>query len=313
MTDISVVIPTYNRRDYLKQAISSCFAGNERISVEVVVVDDGSTDGTRAYLERLDDDRVRPVFQEHHGGQVARNRGLSEAEGEYVKFLDDDDWLAAGTLQEEVSIFRQREVDMCTGGCQFVDGEGKPLGDPDLPVFEDLLIACFEGTIGPQPLRHTYRASFAKRLRWNEDLPCRQDYGFILSAALERPRHIHSGIVTGYKRQHEEGLSESAESQKQSAMVHLRLLREAAKSLEKNEDEVSRAAAEGLWKWGRLNAVQDWSEFQTTCRLIRNVSPGFSPSRDRWLLSVADRLWGPKTTESLILPLRKSASSGRKR
>ena len=123
--DISVVIPTYNRKEYLQQAISSCFEGNEGIGVEVVVVDDGSTDGTRAFLEELDHDRVRPFFQEHQGGQVARNRGLAEAQGTYIKFLDDDDWLAEGTLSREVEALEQTESAVCYGPYLAVEADGR--------------------------------------------------------------------------------------------------------------------------------------------------------------------------------------------
>jgi len=308
MPDVSVVIPTYNRKEYLRKAIASCFEGNEDVDVEVVVVDDGSTDGTRECLEDLDDDRVRPIFQGHQSGQVARNRGLQEARGVYVKFLDDDDWLASGTLQEEVAILQEEEADMCTGGCLFVDQDENPLGAPDFPMFEDLLVACFEGTVGPHPLRHAYRTSFVRELRWDEDLPCRQDYGFVLTVALEGPDHAHSNVMTGYKRQHEEGLSETAESQKKATMVHLRLLQEAAQSLEEEQKEARKAAAKGLWEWGRVNAVRDWTVFQETIHLIQEIDPGFTPSRGLRLLSLADRLWGSKTTELLTLPVRKLKS-----
>jgi glycosyltransferase involved in cell wall biosynthesis len=303
--DVSVVIPTYNRRSFLEEAIQSCFDGNEGFNVEVVVVDDGSTDGTREYLQQLSDERLRPIYQKHQGGQVARNRGLDEAQGEYVKFLDDDDWLAAGTLRKEVVLLRKTGADMCTGGCQFVDRQGQPLGNPDFPVFQDLLVACFEGTVGPQPLRHTYQTSFAQRLCWNEELPCRQDYGFILEAALERPNHVHGDIVTGYKRQHKGGLSESVESREESTMVHLRLLQEAAESLGDSEARVRRAAATGLWRWGRLNAVRNRQAFLETWSLIKKVCPDFLPPRSNWLLSISDRLFGAKTTELLLLPVRK--------
>lgn len=73
MPDVSVVIPTYNRENYLRRAVASCFDGNVGLDVEVVVVDDGSSDGTRKYL----DDRVRPIFQEHQGSQVVQQRALA--------------------------------------------------------------------------------------------------------------------------------------------------------------------------------------------------------------------------------------------
>jgi glycosyltransferase involved in cell wall biosynthesis len=89
---VSAVIATHNRADYVLEAVESVLAQVYE-DVELIVVDDGSTDGT---LERLAPfaDRLRVVVQEHSGRAVARNTGLREAQGEYVSFLDSDDrWL----------------------------------------------------------------------------------------------------------------------------------------------------------------------------------------------------------------------------
>jgi glycosyltransferase involved in cell wall biosynthesis len=98
--DVSVIIPTYNRKNYLRKAIASCFEGNDGFDIEVIVVDDGSTDDTQEWAEALSDERVVYVRQEEGGAQVARNRGMNEATGEFIKFLDDDDELVRGTLKE---------------------------------------------------------------------------------------------------------------------------------------------------------------------------------------------------------------------
>jgi len=102
MPDVSVIIPTYNRLTYLKQAIASCFEGNEDIEVEVLVVDDGSSDGTREWLSQLANSRVRVILQNNSGAPAARNAGLRAAQANLIKFLDDDDWLVPNSLSAQV-------------------------------------------------------------------------------------------------------------------------------------------------------------------------------------------------------------------
>ena len=98
MTTISVVIPTLNRRVFLSDAITSLISQNCQ-NWELIVVDDGSTDDTRRYLEGKSDPRIRFIIRESPGGpSVARNAGLAEARGDLIMFLDDDDLLRPETL-----------------------------------------------------------------------------------------------------------------------------------------------------------------------------------------------------------------------
>jgi glycosyltransferase involved in cell wall biosynthesis len=87
---ISVVIPTYNRAEKVQKAVESVFAQSFP-AFEVIVVDDGSSDGTDAALRTAFGDRIRYVYQPNQGVSVARNRGIEEARGEWVAFLDSDD------------------------------------------------------------------------------------------------------------------------------------------------------------------------------------------------------------------------------
>ncbi len=92
---VSVVIPTYNRADCLAQTLSSVFAQTHR-EIEILLVDDGSTDGTRALVERCwsGDSRLRYIQQPNGGVSAARNRGMREARGAYIALLDSDDsWM----------------------------------------------------------------------------------------------------------------------------------------------------------------------------------------------------------------------------
>jgi glycosyltransferase involved in cell wall biosynthesis len=93
MTEVSVVVPTYNRADLLPRAMDSVLDQTYG-DLELVVVDDGSTDDTGTVVEGYDDPRVRYVAHEtNRGANVARNTGIEAADGEYVAFLDsDDEW-----------------------------------------------------------------------------------------------------------------------------------------------------------------------------------------------------------------------------
>lgn len=87
---ISVVIPTYNRADKVQKAVKGVFA-QTLPPFEIIVVDDGSSDGTEQSLRVAFPDRIRYYFQPNQGVSVARNRGIEEARGEWIAFLDSDD------------------------------------------------------------------------------------------------------------------------------------------------------------------------------------------------------------------------------
>jgi glycosyltransferase involved in cell wall biosynthesis len=90
MLKVSVIIPTYNRQDVITKTVHSVLNQTER-NLEVIVVDDGSTDNTRAVIEKLADSRVNYFYKTNAGPASARNFGLSKASGGYVAFLDSDD------------------------------------------------------------------------------------------------------------------------------------------------------------------------------------------------------------------------------
>ncbi|MBQ3788444.1 MAG: glycosyltransferase [Bacteroidales bacterium] len=117
---LSIIIPAYNAEAYLPQCLDSILA-QEHQDCEVIVVDDGSTDGTAALLERYPD--VKVVHQKNRGMSTARNRGLDEARGEYILFVDSDDLLTDGALEtlvaelsgEDIIAFNAKKLHDATG------------------------------------------------------------------------------------------------------------------------------------------------------------------------------------------------------
>ena len=101
MPRISVVIPTFNRAHLLDRAIESVLAQTYQ-DLEILVVDDGSTDNTREKLATYGD-AITYVYQKNAGAAAARNTGLTIASGDFVNFLDSDDWFLAEKLAAQVA------------------------------------------------------------------------------------------------------------------------------------------------------------------------------------------------------------------
>jgi len=111
---VSVIIPAYNRQTYIAEAVRSALSQSQS-PLEVIVVDDGSTDGTRQVLEQFFSE-VRYEVQPHCGAGAARNRGAELASAEFLAFLDADDMWPPHKVARQLEAFRLRpDLDMVYG------------------------------------------------------------------------------------------------------------------------------------------------------------------------------------------------------
>ncbi|HEY6057311.1 MAG TPA: glycosyltransferase family 2 protein [Candidatus Limnocylindrales bacterium] len=126
---VSVVMPAYNVERYVRQAIDSVLAQTEP-AVEVIVVDDRSSDRTAEIVDGIGDERVRLVRSGANGGpSVARNRALDEARGEWIAFLDADDWFAPSRLERMLDVAGAWDAEMAIDDVNLVeDGADQPWG-----------------------------------------------------------------------------------------------------------------------------------------------------------------------------------------
>ena len=125
---VSVVIPVYNMRSYLPEAVESALAQTlPADAVEIVVVDDGSTDGSSDVAARYAP-RVRVVRQENRGLPAARNAGIRASDAPFLTFLDADDRLLPEKLAAELALFDARsDLGVVYSGVRHIDGDGHPL------------------------------------------------------------------------------------------------------------------------------------------------------------------------------------------
>jgi len=123
---VSVVMPAFNTERYIAQALRSAL-DQTHSALEVIVIDDGSTDGTREVVRGFGE-RVTLLQQARQGAYAARNKGIRAASGRYVAFLDADDYWARDKLATQMAVFRARpEVGVVTTRVRQVDPQGEEL------------------------------------------------------------------------------------------------------------------------------------------------------------------------------------------
>jgi thymidylate kinase len=137
--EVSVVISTYDRCEMLAVALSSALAQRD-VDLEVIVVDNGSTDGTKAYLAEQRDPRLRVIRNEVSLGSVGgRNTGLAAARGEWVGMLDDDDVWAPDKLREQLDAAKLAGRDWAYTGCVHIDGQDRILSGRRPPSPDEVM------------------------------------------------------------------------------------------------------------------------------------------------------------------------------
>ena len=160
MSSVSVVIPTYKHRDFVARTLETVFAQTAP-PLEVIVVNDGSPDDTADVLRTLvESGQIRYIEQPNAGQAAARNRGLAEARGEYVAFLDDDDEWPADKLAWQTDALRAApEAVLVYGSFRLIrDGQlqaHEPMPRPAGRVARDFRQQCWIMTPGQTLMRTT--------------------------------------------------------------------------------------------------------------------------------------------------------------
>ena len=226
---VSVVIPCYNQGRFLGEAIASAGAQGSLVS-EIIIVDDGSTDETRAVATR--DGSVRYLRQERHGLSAARNSGWRASSGDHIAFLDADDRLLPGAIEAGIDVFeRWPRAAFTFGHYELMDEEGAVL-----PTWRELRMADdqsftsgdFELVLpdgrragrSPQPrrvsdhytamLRRNYismhaavlyrRAVLEETAGFDSRLNALEDYDLYLRVTRTHPVACHDRVVAQYRR-----------------------------------------------------------------------------------------------------------------
>lgn len=198
---ISVVMPCYNAEPYLREAVD-CVLNQTYPNVELIVVEDGSTDGSAEILESYGD-QIKVFHQDNEGPYPARNLGLAHAAGEYVAFLDADDWWQPDALEKLYSTLIACEADIAYCGWQNVGEvmQGEPYVPPEYEK-EDI-VDHFVRTC-PWPIHAALITRQLVALVGGFSTRCysSMDYDFWLGALATRPRIKRVPEVLAFYRWH---------------------------------------------------------------------------------------------------------------
>lgn len=181
---VSVVVPTYNVGDLVRVTVDSALAQTYS-DLEVIVVDDGSTDGTPDHLDGLEDPRLRIVHQTNGGVSTARNHGTRLARGEYIAFLDADDVWAPTKLEETLPAL---EGHVAAGTLmRYIDEAGRELRSAagEDPAVGDALERTRHAELMPyQTSSIVFRADAVRAAgEWDPGLRVAQDLDFLARVA----------------------------------------------------------------------------------------------------------------------------------
>lgn len=310
MATVDIIIPVYNRQALVREAIASALAATSDVPVEIIVVDDASTDGTWDVLRAYNDPRIRCFRMDANSGQsAARNRGLDLARGTFVKFLDSDDILTPGHLQVEVQALETAGAAIAVSGWSS-ESNGRTM-TYDAPVFRDIIDDVLAGVAAP-----TSAALYTRRPDWRWDPALRKldDWDYFCQAALGANRII---TVEGsaYTMREHGGARMTQTTMLANAREHHRIL-------QKIEDRLSaegllteprkRRLAQYLYKEMRVFGLQDTVAFEAAAAHIRSLDPTFQPrdEEQQRLMRVLARILGFRNAIRLHSAVKRLVKGG---
>ena len=182
---VSVVIPVYNGERFVAEAIDSALA-QSLSNLEIIVVDDGSTDGTSRTLATFGS-RIRVHRQANRGVASARNAGAGQARGSYIAFLDADDVWLPDKLERQMPLFASPGVALVYSGVRVVDSALRALREVEPPAPRDALLhtLCVESSPLPLTMTGVVRREVFEELRgFDERLSTSADADFVCRIAL---------------------------------------------------------------------------------------------------------------------------------
>lgn len=207
---LSIIIPVYNNENYLRPALQSVLAQTYP-DFEVLVIDDGSTDGSLAICREFaqKDDRLRVIQKENGGVSSARNRGLEEAAGQYIAFVDGDDCIDPEMYTTMITILQDTGADLVD--CRVIKESQympRPYEKGDVEVSDHPLeYLSKKGYFIDSSLNKVYRRDFIGHTRFDEGISYSEDKLFVTELIFKAKKMALVSNVFYHYIQHGDSLS----------------------------------------------------------------------------------------------------------
>lgn len=213
---ISLIIPCYNARQTLGKCLNSVIRQSYS-NLEIIIIDDGSTDGTSQIYEDFQgkDERIKIFKQDNSGVSKARNNGVKAATGEYICFVDSDDWVELDYCLELYHSLVNENADIAIVEASYEDEDGnvvfhKPISDEKVIDGKRALALLLEDTvIQSHPWGKLYKVSFFNNVNFPENLKCFEDYSTLFKIFDKAVKVVKSNKKLYHYIQHDDSLSHS--------------------------------------------------------------------------------------------------------
>jgi glycosyltransferase involved in cell wall biosynthesis len=298
----SIIIPCYNAERWVSEAIESCL--NQTYSaIEVIVIDDASTDQSLEVIKSFGD-KIRWETGPNRGGSAARNRGFALSKGEYIQFLDADDYLLPKKIARQVEFLESTRADIVYADWrhQYDQADGRvEIGDIVISGDHDnVLGALLEGWWVAPAAVLARRKAVVRMGGWDESLEAAQDRDYMISLALRGARILYQpGCYSIYRRYGE--VTVSTANRQRWLENHTRVLDKALGTL-KSEGRLTeryrKALARSYFTLAQNYYDRDPDAFEGLIARVLSLEPNFTVSHSRFY-ALAQKVLGLRRAEAL--------------
>ena len=238
---VSVIIPTYNYANFLSKAIESVLR-QTYCNVEIIVVDDGSADDTQRVVEQYS--TVKYFYQRNKGLAAARNNGIRQSGGDYLVFLDADDWFEKDALEKNYMAIKDKpHIAFVSGSYYFLRAATNKLYDVSVTVTDHHYIHLLQSNYIGMHATVMFQRWVFDAFRYDETLKACEDYDLYLHVARQHPVLHHQHFIATYYF-HSSGLSHNYQAMIDSIKTVMKKQLPHIRSAEEQ-----RAYIKGLEQW----------------------------------------------------------------
>lgn len=312
---VSIIIPCFNAERWLREAIDSCLQQTYG-AIEVIVIDDGSTDSSLEIIKTYGD-RILWESGPNLGGNVARNRGFALSKGEYIQYLDADDYILPEKIERQVNFLEQTNADAVYGDWRhkrhFPDGR---------VVLEDIQVSGLQPDIlqslladwWVSPACLLFRRSIVEKTGgWDEQLKAGQDRDFFLSIVMNGAAVIYQpGCYSIYRRHG--NVTVSTSSRTRYLESHYLIISRAEQKLKATHQLTStyqQALAQSYFRLARKYLDIDTQKYTELLNKALFLHPTFKANaKDRTIIyNLAQNILGFHRLEQLVVFLKRLKAS----
>ncbi|TBR40142.1 MULTISPECIES: glycosyltransferase family 2 protein [Dyella] len=307
---VSVVIPTHRRAELLSRAIQSSI-DTYGDATEVIVVPNGPDSDWLRVAATYEED-IRVVFSPlaEANGNAARNHGLTMAQGKYVRFLDDDDFLLPAAA-EQLKALEDSQADMSSGVVALIDELQRPLGHAATAGSTDFVCASVRHSGFQLPVGNLFLRSALGNVTWDPAVRRGQDYAWMVSLAMHREwKWVHLNQPVGVWFQHSQERVSPTSAMRSRDRSTVDLLIELSDRLEatgRMEGARKEAIASAIWHFVHRGFPYAPLHWAGVAGEARRLEPGSRPAAAHFHLPVVRHI-PPLVIEWLLLPARRAVT-----